>query len=932
MSYNIKLTNGSTIYTIADGTYDNTHTSLTLVGRNYSNYGQIMTDNLVHLLENFSYSSSPVHPLVGQIWWDLSTGVLKVCTDNSTTPIWKVVGGATSAAVAPTTTTAGDLWWDYVNQQFYIYNGTTPYSSNGWVLVGPTYQSGNGKSGAIWEIIQDIDGGTHHVVSIYLDGTRTAIISQDDTFTPSITIIGFNTVRQGWNMNTSNTIWGTANNASYLGNQPAANYFRNNQNNTGTGSLTLTNDSGITVGAGSDLTLSVNDIDAKITNHTNGGDVDIYAKTEGVSTRYIHIEGTTGAVEVAADPTTTLGIATKHYVDNQTFNTNLTGTPTAVTAPPGTNTTQIATTAFVYQANLSLKGYIDAADALKAPIASPVFTGDPRAPTPTAGDNDTSIATTAFVTTAVASARAYGDTNVSYKANIASPTFTGNPKAPHPDENSNDYSIATSFFVTRANIALKGYIDAADALKAPIASPIFSGNPQAPTPTQGDNDNSIATTAFVTTAVASARAHTDDTASSINADISGKANIASPTFTGDPKAPTPALGDNDTSIATTAFVYQANVGLKGYVDSVDVLKAPIASPIFTGDPRAPTPAVGDNDTSIATTAFVTTAVNAARTHTDDTASTLTTDISGKADKSSPTFTGTPKAPTPADGDNDTKVATTAFIYKANIAMKGYVDTATSSLGSGLALKANIASPTFTGAPKAPHPPANDFSANIATTQFVLNAVASGKDYSDDGQRYKANIASPTFTGTPRADTAAPGTDTSQLATTAFVNQSNVGLKGYLAGQYATISSPSFVGNPNAPTPPSFDNSTSIATTAFVSTAISAVNTTIASLQLNKIFQGDSRLQIDDPDVGGLTLAMDSTTVMTATAAGVSLKNGATAVTQSQTYNSAGDSSISTTQYVKTATTWWGGSAKFVSTAAPTSGDGNDGDFWFQIAS
>jgi uncharacterized protein DUF5907 len=32
--------------------------------------------------------------------------------------------------------------------------------------------------------------------------------------------------------------------------------------------------------------------------------------------------------------------------------------------------------------------------------------------------------------------------------------------------------------------------------------------------------------------------------------------------------------------------------------------APLASPVFTGDPQAPTPATGDNDTSIATTAFV----------------------------------------------------------------------------------------------------------------------------------------------------------------------------------------------------------------------------------------------------------------------------------------------------------------------------------------
>ena len=42
------------------------------------------------------------------------------------------------------------------------------------------------------------------------------------------------------------------------------------------------------------------------------------------------------------------------------------------------------------------------------------------------------------------------------------------------------------------------------ALKAPLASPTFTGNPVAPTPTAGDNDTSIATTAFVNTAIAGA--------------------------------------------------------------------------------------------------------------------------------------------------------------------------------------------------------------------------------------------------------------------------------------------------------------------------------------------------------------------------------------------------------------------------------------------
>lgn len=99
------------------------------------------------------------------------------------------------------------------------------------------------------------------------------------------------------------------------------------------------------------------------------------------------------------------------------------------------------------------------------------------------------------------------------------------------------------------------------------------------TPAPGDNDTSVATTAFVAALAAL------------------KAPLASPALTGNPTAPTAAPGDNDTSIATTAFVAAA-----------DALKADLASPALTGNPTAPTPAAGDNDTSIATTAFVRTEI------------------------------------------------------------------------------------------------------------------------------------------------------------------------------------------------------------------------------------------------------------------------------------------------------------------------------------
>ena len=94
---------------------------------------------------------------------------------------------------------------------------------------------------------------------------------------------------------------------------------------------------------------------------------------------------------------------------------------------------------------------------------------------------------------------------------------------------------------------------------------------------------------------------------SANATVVSKAPLASPALTGNPTAPTPATADNDTSIATTAFVKA-----QGYITSAALTSyAPLASPTFTGDPKAPTPSAGDNDTSIATTAFVTGAISTA---------------------------------------------------------------------------------------------------------------------------------------------------------------------------------------------------------------------------------------------------------------------------------------------------------------------------------
>lgn len=76
----------------------------------------------------------------------------------------------------------------------------------------------------------------------------------------------------------------------------------------------------------------------------------------------------------------------------------LTGTPKAPTAPAGTNSTQIANTAFVQ----AIAAALNSALALKAPLASPGLTGTPTAPTAAQTANNTQIATTAFVKAALA--------------------------------------------------------------------------------------------------------------------------------------------------------------------------------------------------------------------------------------------------------------------------------------------------------------------------------------------------------------------------------------------------------------------------------------------------------------------------------------------------------------------------------------------------
>jgi hypothetical protein len=143
------------------------------------------------------------------------------------------------------------------------------------------------------------------------------------------------------NMASGDTVWGTANNASYLGAQPAANYFRNNINNTGTGTLAIVNNSGLTVGTYGQFVANITSNNISLHNTVSGS---LNLVNQGNVALTVT---STGQITVNTDPAVALGVATKQYVDNSFINANLWGISTAITAPQGTSNTMIATTEFV---------------------------------------------------------------------------------------------------------------------------------------------------------------------------------------------------------------------------------------------------------------------------------------------------------------------------------------------------------------------------------------------------------------------------------------------------------------------------------------------------------------------------------------------------------------------------------------------------------
>jgi len=298
MTYEINNTFGTKLVSLADGTLDTTTTDLALFGKGYAGFGERLNENFVKLLENFNNTSAPSNKIQGQLWYDKTNNQMNVYTGSK----WKPVGGAATSSTQPANAVAGDQWFDTTNSQLYVYTGSA------WTLIGPTTVAGSGVTQIVSEVIED-DTGVQKSILKGVVNDSVVFISSPVAFTPSTTetnaaalrTAGFTSILKGIQLSSaisSNKFQGTASDADGLGAVIASSYLKSNVNDTTSGSLGILNDTGITIGAGSDATFTIVSDNLTIANTTSNKDIIFKVNDGGVTTTLMTMDGDTGLLEL----------------------------------------------------------------------------------------------------------------------------------------------------------------------------------------------------------------------------------------------------------------------------------------------------------------------------------------------------------------------------------------------------------------------------------------------------------------------------------------------------------------------------------------------------------------------------------------------------------------------------------------------------------
>jgi len=282
MAYTINKTDGTILATVADGQIDELSTDLTLVGKNYSGFGESINENFVKLLENFSSSSQPTSPIRGQIWFDVSELKLKVYSGTGFVP----VSSATISNQQPLNLGVGDLWFNDVAKQLYFFDGTNT------ILLGPDYSVTQGISGLKVVNILDSLNQNRVVVYLYANGILLGIFSKD-AFTPKLPIDGFSgSIIPGFSAGTLTNLKFnvTVTNSEKLGSQPASLYVRNDTSNIVNGQIIISSNLGLIIGDANQGQFQVQDGNLIIANIASNKQMSFNVRRDVIAESAIVIE------------------------------------------------------------------------------------------------------------------------------------------------------------------------------------------------------------------------------------------------------------------------------------------------------------------------------------------------------------------------------------------------------------------------------------------------------------------------------------------------------------------------------------------------------------------------------------------------------------------------------------------------------------------
>lgn len=198
MAYIINKTNGAQLVVLEDGTV-NTSTSLGLVGRNYTGYGEIQNENFVSLLENFANVNPPARPLEGQAWYNTSRNTLNVYTGDD----WVPVGSATLSDIPPIGSN-GTFWYKQATGQLFVYN------NNDWNLIGPEGIEGFAVTKIRTKQVLDSLNQQKIILELVVDGTSVGVISSTAfTLSENTPMTGFSIIAAGFTMSSGRVFKGS---------------------------------------------------------------------------------------------------------------------------------------------------------------------------------------------------------------------------------------------------------------------------------------------------------------------------------------------------------------------------------------------------------------------------------------------------------------------------------------------------------------------------------------------------------------------------------------------------------------------------------------------------------------------------------------------------------------------------------------------------